>query len=66
MGGIDNADCDRPDWNQDMVVKAVERAIRDGSMHSFIPSLTAGGPASTFPGVYAAVTAEIERINQDI
>lgn len=66
MGGIDNADVDRPDWNSEMVAYAVERAIRDGSRRYFIPSMTGGGPDSTFPGVYDAVTAEIARINQTL
>lgn len=65
MGGIDNADCDRPDWNQEMVVTAVERALRDGAKTYFIPDMTGGGPGSTFPGVYDAVTAEIARHNQN-
>lgn len=66
MGGINNADCDREDWNGELVRKAVARAILDGSKYSFIPCLTAGGPGSTYPGVYAAVSEEIARVNANL
>lgn len=64
MGGIDNADVDREDWDREMVAAAVRRAVNDGARLSFIPCMTGGGPGSTFPGVYDAVTDEIRRINE--
>ena len=66
MCGIDNQDIDVPDWNEEMVRKVVRQAIDEGSRHYFIPCLAAGGAMSTYPGVYQAVSAEIDRINSEL
>ena len=66
MGGIDNADVDRSDWNEQMVRNAVELAIQNGSRKYFIPCMTGGGPGSTYRGVYDTVSREIERINGSV
>jgi hypothetical protein len=31
-----------------------------------IPCLAAGGPGSTFPGVYEAVSAEIDKMSKEL
>jgi len=64
QGGIDNGVVDRPDWTEALVASEVQRACREGGRHYFIPGLTMGGPDSTFPGVYQAVSREIDRMSE--
>ena len=66
MGGIDSASVDRPDWTQDMVAKEVRRACTDCGKLYFIPNTTQGLPMSTYPGVYEAVTAEINKMSSEL
>ncbi|NLT39876.1 MAG: uroporphyrinogen decarboxylase [Clostridiales bacterium] len=66
MGGIDNADIDHHGWTREEVRAAARRAVKDGSRLWFIPSQTAGGPGSVFPGVYEALTEEIDEINREL
>jgi hypothetical protein len=63
MGGINNGVVDREDWTEELVTREVERACREGGKHYFIPNLSMGGPMSTFPGVYEAVSREIDRMS---
>jgi len=65
MGDLNNGVLDVPDWTPELIRSEVERACRNNGKLYFIPCLTAGGPGSTYPGVYEAVTAEIERINTE-
>lgn len=64
MGEIETKLLDVPNWTQDMVEKEVERACLRGGKHSFIPCLSAGAPATAFPGVMDAVTAEINKMSK--
>jgi hypothetical protein len=66
MGGLDSGVIDRHDWTEDLVRAEVERAVHEGGRHYFIPCLTQGGPMSTFPGVYEAVSREIERVSAEL
>ncbi len=66
MCGIDNQDIDDPDWNEERVKFVVKQAIDEGSRHYFIPCMAGGGPGATFPGLYQAVSAEIDRINSTL
>ncbi len=66
MCGIDNQDIDDPDWNEERVKFVVKQAIEEGSRHYFIPCMAGGGPGATFPGLYQAVSAEIDRINSTL
>ena len=61
MGGIDSASVDHPGWTQEEVAKEVERATKECGKHYFIPCASQGGAMSTFPGVYQALTEEIDR-----
>jgi hypothetical protein len=65
MGDIDNSLIDKEDWTPESVAAEVRNAIkRDGNLY-YIPCITQGGPGSVYPGVYEAITAEIEKINQE-
>ncbi|MGI6407007.1 MAG: uroporphyrinogen decarboxylase family protein [Syntrophaceticus sp.] len=63
MGGIDSGVVDFPEWTQEIVDREVEKACENGKKY-FIPSLTQGLNLSSFPGVYEAVSAAIDRINK--
>jgi hypothetical protein len=63
MGGLNNGYLDREDWTDELVAQDVERACREGGKLYFIPNLAGGGPSATFPGVYEAVTREIDRMS---
>lgn len=70
MGGIDNGKVDRADWTQEKIAVETERVVKEvyhkaGNLY-YIPNTTVGGPGSTFPGVYDAVSKEIERLNKEI
>ena len=64
MGDIDNGVVDKADWTPELIEKEVERACRNNGKHYFIPCLTAGGPGSTFPGVYQAATEAINKMSE--
>ena len=59
MGGIDSALVDHDEWTEEEVIKEVRYACDTFGKYYFIPCLTAGGPASIYPGVYDRVTKEI-------
>lgn len=64
MGGIESTAADVPGWTPELVRSVVDDALaRVGSRLHFIPCLTQGAPASTFPGVYDEVTRCIARHN---
>ncbi len=54
MGGINSALVDKADWTpeliKDVVIDRIDKYGNNG--HGYIPCLTQGGAASTFPGVY--------------
>jgi hypothetical protein len=56
---------DCADWTPDLVAREVRRACENNGKHYFIPCLAAGGPGSTYPGVYDAVSEEIGRISKE-
>ena len=63
MAGIDTADVDKPGWTQADVEKAVGQACGECGAKYFIPCQTQGEGASTYKGVYEAVSAEIDRMS---
>ncbi|MCL2137573.1 MAG: uroporphyrinogen decarboxylase [Coriobacteriia bacterium] len=65
QGGLNNGVIDRADWTPELIDREVRRAVAEGGKHYFIPSLVAGGPGSTFPGVYDAVTAKIDELSKE-
>ena len=64
-GGIDNGLVDRADWTEENVEKYTRQIIKACGKHYFIPGLTAGGPGSTFPGVYQAASAVIKKMSEE-
>lgn len=62
MGGIETELIDKPDWNREEVDKEVDEALNviDSKLY-FIPCMTAGLNISGYPGVYDAVSEEIEK-----
>jgi len=63
MGGINNGVVDVPHWTDGLISGYVEKVCRECGTHYFIPCCTAGGPASNYPGVFDAVTREIDRMS---
>jgi hypothetical protein len=66
MGDLDNGVLDRADWTPELVRSEVERACRTNGKLYYIPCLVMGGPGSTYPGVYEAVDAEIDRMSKEM
>jgi uroporphyrinogen-III decarboxylase len=66
MGDLNNGVLDKADWTRELVRSEVERACRSNGKLYYIPCLTMGGPGSTFPGVYEAVTEEINRMSKEM
>jgi hypothetical protein len=66
MGGLDNGLLDKKNWSPDLIRDTVEDICRENGKHYFIPCLTYGGDMSTFPGVYEAVSAEIDRMSKEM
>jgi hypothetical protein len=66
MGGVNNADIDHVGWTHEEVTRAAHHVLADGARTGFIPSLTGGGPGSTYPGVYDTLTEELAKINMEL
>ncbi len=64
MGGVDSAAVDYEGWTKEVVHKEVERACRECGKHYFIPNASQGLPMSTFPGVYEALSEEIDNMSK--
>ena len=65
MGDIDNGVIDRADWTQEVIAREARRAVTtNGKMH-YIPCCTMGGPESSYPGVYEALTEEIIKLSKE-
>lgn len=63
MGGIDNSKIDKEDWTPESVAAEVDAVVDACGSQYFIPCITQGGPGSVYPGVYEAITDEIEKLN---
>ena len=63
MGDLNNGVLDVPNWTPELIAKEVERACTTNGKLYYIPCLTAGGPGSSFPGVYDAVNVEIDKMS---
>ena len=64
MGGINNGIVDVPGWTDELVAGTVEKVCRECGKYYFIPCCTAGGPDSSYPGVFEAVTREINKMSK--
>lgn len=61
MAGIDSASVDFEGWTQQEIAVKVEQACRDCGKLYFIPCQTQAGTRSSFPGVYEAISREIDQ-----
>ncbi|MCI8312123.1 MAG: hypothetical protein HFI12_07945 [Lachnospiraceae bacterium] len=66
MGGIDSVSVDRPDWTPKLVAAEVQKTCKNCGNKYFIPNLSQGLAVSTFPGVYEAVSAEIDKMSKEM
>ncbi|MFV0528513.1 MAG: uroporphyrinogen decarboxylase family protein [Lachnospiraceae bacterium] len=62
--GIDNGKIDRADWTKEKVMAAVREACEANGKLYYIPGTTMGGPESTFPGLYEAVSEAIDEMSK--
>ena len=65
MGDLNNGVLDIENCPPELIAREVDRACRTNGKLYFIPCLTAGGPGSSYPGIYDAVSAEIDRFNRE-
>lgn len=68
MGGIDSAEVDYEGWSQDVVAQKVREACETYGKDKkyFIPNASQGLAMSTFPGVYDAISAEIDKMTKEM
>lgn len=66
MGGIDSATVDFPGWTPEVVEKEVRETCEACGTRFFIPNTSQGGAMSTYPGVYEAVSAEIDKMSKKL
>ncbi|NLA75142.1 MAG: uroporphyrinogen decarboxylase [Deltaproteobacteria bacterium] len=66
MGDIDNGVVDRENWTREIIAREVRRACETNGKLYFIPNTTMGGPMSTYPGVYEAVSEEIDKMSEEM
>jgi hypothetical protein len=60
MGDIDNRIVDIEGWTDELIHDVVFNSCKSCGKLYFIPNTIQGGPYSTFPGVYDAVSREID------
>ncbi|KLU59646.1 methylcobalamin:coenzyme M methyltransferase [Peptococcaceae bacterium CEB3] len=66
MGDIDSGVVDFPAWTPEIAAKEVERACKNCGKLYFIPCQTQGGNWSSFPGVYDAISAAIDKMSKEM
>ena len=66
MGDIDNGIIDRNDWTREVIAREARRAVTTNGKLYYIPCCTMGGPESTYPGVYEALSEEIEKLSKEM
>ena len=66
MGDLNSGVLDKADCPPELIRSEVERACRTNGKFYFIPSLTIGLPTSSYPGIYQAVSKEIDRMSGEM
>ena len=66
MGGIDSAGIDHEGWTQEIIHDRVFEVCAKCGKHSFIPGTTHSLPPGTYPGVYEAVSEEIDHAGREL
>ena len=64
QGGLDNGKYDKADWSKEAIHNGLKELFETAGTKHLIPSLTMGGPGSTFDGVYDFVTDEIRSFSK--
>ena len=64
-GGIDNGKFDREDWNLEAMRAALRALVEKSGGKYLIPGFTMGGPGTTYPGIYDALTEEIHMLSKE-
>ncbi len=64
QGGLDNGKYDKADWSREAIHKGLGDLFETAGTRYLIPSLTMGGPGSTFDGVYDTVDKEIDEYSK--
>lgn len=65
MGGIETEKVEYDGWTVEDVKAEVQRVCTQCGKHYYIPCICQGAPGSVYPGVYEAISAEIDRINRE-
>lgn len=63
MGDIDNKSMDFQGWTREDCARAARRACEECGNKYFIPCITQGGPGSVYPGAYAVLCEEIDKLS---
>ena len=63
-GGIDNGKHDREDWSVEALRAALRDLVDKTEGRYIIPGFTMGGPGTTYPGAYEALTEEIDALSR--
>ena len=66
MGDLNNGVVDVADWTPELIAREVRRACETNGKHYFIPCATAGGPGSTYPGVYDEISKNIDLMSREM
>ena len=66
MGDIDNGIIDRVDWKREILAAEARRAVTTNGKMYYIPCCTMGGPESSYPGVYEALSEEIDKLSKEM
>ena len=65
MGDIDNGVIDRVDWTREVIAREARRAVTTNGKLYYLPCCTMGGPESSYPGVYEALSEEIDKLSKE-
>ena len=66
MGDLDNGMLDKPDITREEIAAEVRRACEQNGKLYFIPNLARGLAGSTYPGVYEAISEEIDKMSKEM
>jgi len=66
QGGIDNGKFDMEGWSYEKIRDHVRNLVDECGVNYFIPSFTAAGPATTYPGAYDAATRAINEVSLEV
>lgn len=66
MGAIDSGLVDTPDWSREKIQAVVKKSCDECGKLYFIPNLSQGTNASSFPGVYEATSEIIGQLSKEM